>query len=575
LNFLSLKVKEDLLDYFQITEKKLNHLLYSLPEDYRYYTFSVKKRNGTPRTINSPNLDLKVIQTKLKDDLVQIYGHKGCVHGFVNGKNILTNANQHLKKKVLVNIDLKDYFSTIHYGRVRGMFAKGPFYFNDCIATLLAQICCYKGLLPQGAPTSPIISNFICRKLDNSFLVFAKRNNLFYSRYADDITFSSNKSKLMPELGTLKDGRFYLSKSISDQVSGNGFLINENKIRVAFKFNNQSVTGVKVNLKPNVSRIYIKQIRAILNACEKYGIDKAAQIHFKKNEINPNKLKSPIEFFLKRIVGKVSFVGFIRGKDDFIFAKLYSRVKAIVPDARLSIIYKKLEESTRTMILTEGKTDWKHIKSALLKFKAQGVFLDLNLSFTDYLDEHKISNSELYKICESIPKTGMQKNKVICIFDRDDKNFIPKVTSTSSSYKDWTNNVYSIVLPVPNHRAFDSICIEHYYLDENLFTYDQNNRRLFFSTEFEPNGKHKTENYEFTGKKEKLKNRFPTIIDSQVLDSSGTSVALSKNDFADYIYNNVPRFGSFDIDAYRNLFEQIILIDKLPIKGMMIETVIL
>ncbi|MGO4878932.1 reverse transcriptase domain-containing protein [Pedobacter psychrotolerans] len=565
MEFLALKAKSDLLVYLDISEKKLNHLLYFLPDDNKYYTFNVLKRDGSNRKISSPNFELKICQTKIKDDLVSIYGNKSCVHGFVNNKNILTNAQQHLGKKILVNLDLRDFFSTIHFGRVRGMFLSGPFHFNKEIATLLAQICCYQGYLPQGAPTSPIISNFICRKLDNSFINFAKENNFFYTRYADDITFSSNRKVLSVTLGSFKDNDFVISDALLKQITDNGFLINEKKVRVSFKVNHQSVTGVKVNVKPNVNRIYIKQIRAILNACEKYGVEKAAFVHFAKNKINPNKLKNPLDFFLKRIVGKISFVGFIRGKDDPIFGKLYARIKAIVPNARLSIIHKEIGQSVNTTILTEGKTDWKHIKSALSRFQQLGQYTSLNLSFTDYLDEHKISNSELYKICEAIPKTGMQKNKLICVFDRDVKSFIPRVTSTTNSYKDWTNNVYSMVLPVPDIRNFDSICIEHYYLDEELLTYDHNNRRLFISTEFDLDGQHRKQQYKFTGKLEKLKNKVPTIIDSQVIDSRGASIALSKNDFANYIYESKSGFDCFGISAFKKLFDQILIIESIGV----------
>ena len=566
MELLKIKVKADLLTYFEITEKELDHLLYRLPDNYKYYTFTVKKKDNSSRIINSPNLELKILQTKLKDDLLQVFGHKGCVHGFVKDKSILTNAKLHLRKKILVNIDLKDFFSTIHFGRVRGMFMKNPFNFNESIATLLAQVCCFRGYLPQGAPTSPIISNFICRKLDNNFLKFSKENKFYYSRYADDITFSSNK-RLSDQLGVLNGENFEVSKIILDQIAINGFSVNESKIRIAFRFNSQSVTGIKVNFKPNVSRLYIKQIRAILNACEKYGVEKAAVVHFGKIDIDVKKLKNPIDFFLKRIVGMVSFVGMVRGKDDFIFAKLFGRVKAIVPNARLSIIHKEIDKSDKTVILTEGKTDWKHINSALSKFQALGMYADLNLTFVNYLDEHKVSNSELYKICESMPKTGVQKNKIICIFDRDDKNFIAKVTSTSTFYKDWTRNVYSMVLPVPKHRDFDNICIEHYYHDNDLHTYDRNNRRIFTSKEFELTGKHKKEDYVFTGNLNKLNSRFPEIIDSQVIDSSKASVALSKNDFAAYVLGSHEGFDLFNIDSFEALFDNIQVIEKLALKS--------
>jgi RNA-directed DNA polymerase len=565
VDFLEIKDKADLSLYLGVSDQELDHLLYRLPSSHRYHTFTVKKKDSTFRVINSPTNTLKVLQSKIKEDLAEIFGVKGCVHGFVKQKNILTNAILHLRKNTVVNIDLKDFFSSIHFGRVRGMFMKAPFNFNNTVSTLLAQICCFNGFLPQGAPTSPIISNFICRGLDNSFLRFSKEHKLYYSRYADDITLSSNKKLLTNNLGKLVGNKFQVSDAIISQISGQGFSINESKARVAFKFNSQSVTGVKVNLKPNVERLYIKRIRAILHASEKFGVEKAAKVHFIKNSIDMTRLKNPIEFFLKRIVGMVSFVGMIRGKDDHIYAALFTRVKAIVPNARLSIIYKKVVSADKTVIFTEGKTDWKHMKSALLRFQALGRFTTLDLEFADHLEEHKVSNSELFKICDALAKSALHKRKIICIFDRDDKNFVPKVTSSANFYKDWTNNVYSMVLPVPLHRNFDNICIEHYYRDEDLHTYDRNNRRIFTSDEFDLAGQHKYTGYTYVGNLNKLKSRFPEIIDSQVVDSSHTSVALSKSDFANNVLYNLEGFGHLDVEPFNELFTHIETVENLSV----------
>src|SRR5690606_32388236 len=199
-------------------------------------------------------------------------------------------------------------------------------------------------------------------------------------------------------------------------------------------------------------RKYYRNLRSILHSCEKKGIEVAAKIHLKKIGIPQVKLSNPIEFFLKRIVGMTSFIGFVRGKKDPIYQKLYARVKLLIPNARLSIIYEKIDNASNPLILTEGKSDWKHIKAALQRFQADGKYTSLKCEFADYLDEHKISNSELLKICESLPKIGKHPYKIICVFDRDDRNFIPKVTSSQFIYKDWTNNIYSMVLPIPPHR---------------------------------------------------------------------------------------------------------------------------
>lgn len=564
INFLAIQSKSELCKYLFISESTLNHLLYNSSWNEKYYTFTVEKRNGNPRTIHSPNELLKRIQTILKNDLLKIYGTKGCVHGFVKGKSIKSNAQKHVNKKFVLNVDLSEFFDTIHFGRVRGLFLSNPFNFNEKIATLLAQIVCYDGFLPQGAPTSPIISNFICRRLDNDFLRFSKINKTHYSRYADDLTFSTNSLKVIENFGFLDENKFLLSAQFENIISKNNFKINYSKVRFSTKQSRQSVTGLVINEKVNIERSYYRKIRAILYSCKNDGIEKAAKIHFKNNNIDYYKLKNPIEFFLKRIVGMISFVGFIKGKGDPVYKRLYESVKVIVPGARLSIILEKIENSTKTVILTEGKTDWKHMKAALNRFQLEQKYLDLNCEFVNYLDEHMISNSELLKICESIPKTGFQPQKIICIFDRDDKNFLPKVTSSRSVYKSWTNNVFSLVLPVPPHRDFEAICIEHFYLDQDLFTFDHNHRRIFMSNEFDKNGVfiQQGEQYQYTGKKEKLLRKFPFIIDCEVEDKNKTSVALSKNDFAEYVLQNRNGFNNFDISAFKKLFDHVLEIEN-------------
>src|SRR5690606_10191540 len=137
--------------------------------------FQIEKKSGGKRQICAPREPLKSIQLRLKHALINIYKNKSCVHGFIQQRSIVTNARQHISKCLLVNIDLEDFFSSINFGRLRGLFLSDPFNFNSDVATILAHICCCNGILPQGCPTSPILSNFICRKLDNALLKLASR----------------------------------------------------------------------------------------------------------------------------------------------------------------------------------------------------------------------------------------------------------------------------------------------------------------------------------------------------------------------------------------------------------------
>jgi len=163
-----------------------------------------------------------------------VYKIKVSVHGFVNGKNILTNATNHSNRKVILNIDLKDFFTQIHFGRVRGMLSKKPYNIGIEAATVISQLACYNGVLPQGAPSSPIITNMICSPLDTQFTKIAFKNNVKYTRYADDLTFSGLNPQVVSKI----------SSRIEDIVNNEGFEINKDKTRIAGSSRAKTVTGL-------------------------------------------------------------------------------------------------------------------------------------------------------------------------------------------------------------------------------------------------------------------------------------------------------------------------------------------
>ena len=139
-----------------VAERKLCYILYA---HRNYYTeFNISKRPGASRLIQAPHRGLKVIQQKLVQVLTAVYAAKTAVHGFSKDKDILSNAFEHLDKRFVFNVDILDFFPSINFGRVRGLFMGIPYKRNPEVSTVLAQICCYKNALPQGAPTSPIVS---------------------------------------------------------------------------------------------------------------------------------------------------------------------------------------------------------------------------------------------------------------------------------------------------------------------------------------------------------------------------------------------------------------------------------
>jgi RNA-directed DNA polymerase len=186
----------------QFQPKALAYILYKKPPPTRYSSFTMAKRDGSVRKINAPSPELRLLQHNLSDLLQNCVeeinaGKKWkdqLAHGFKRDRSIITNAVKHRKRRYVFNIDLHDFFGTINFGRVRGFFIKDSnFMLHPKVATILAQIACCENSLPQGSPCSPVISNLIGHVLDIHLCKLAANKGCTYSRYADDITFSTNK----------------------------------------------------------------------------------------------------------------------------------------------------------------------------------------------------------------------------------------------------------------------------------------------------------------------------------------------------------------------------------------------
>lgn len=224
----------------------------------------------------------------------------------------------------------------------------------------------------------------------------------------------------------------------------------------------------------------------------------------------------------------------------------------------LKILENDLYNSTRALIITEGKTDWKHIKSALSFFQqTQGKFTDLDFVFHEYNDA-SFSDDKLHSFLTNVSQVSNTK-KIIGVFDRDEGH---GKRYGKNKINDLGNNVYAISIPQPKHRDYhEGICIEFMYKDQDLYKYDEYDRRLYTSSEFDDNGRlsKKLEIGVKNHNKIKGKNNpnCDNIIDSDVIDISGNSLALSKSDFADLILNKHENFRNIDFSAFEELLETI------------------
>lgn len=261
--------RKDLAELIGIDLKDLNFWLYGLDRRSFYQQKTIPKSNGGTRVIHAVAEPLKYVQKKVLEVLQKNFTPSSYAHGFTPEKSILSNAYGHRNKRLIIKVDIKDFFPSITFSRVFGMFQGQPFQFGEQAALCLAQISCIdedNGPLPQGGATSPYIANMLCRRMDKRLAKLASTSKCLYTRYADDITFSTNDVKnTNPEI---------LIEKMLEIVKSEGFIPNDEKTRILHPSDRQVVTGIIVNKGLNVNRKYLMTLRAIIRNCERDGVVK-------------------------------------------------------------------------------------------------------------------------------------------------------------------------------------------------------------------------------------------------------------------------------------------------------------
>lgn len=274
----SVKSINGLADILGFKASALSYILFKVPDAQKYKTFTIPKRSGGTRSISSPMPHLKLLQKKISILLNDCLGEieeklSSPSHGFKPGRSIFTNAAQHRGRRYVINLDLKDFFPSIHFGRIAGYFEKSrDFKLDPKIARILANILCYKSSLPQGAPSSPVVSNLLARMLDIHLARLAKRNRLTYTRYADDLSFSTNL-KVFPEsvAKQISKNVWELGPELISTIGSCGFSINDLKTRMLYRSSRQEVTGLVVNDRVTVPIEYRRWVRAAVFRLVKTG----------------------------------------------------------------------------------------------------------------------------------------------------------------------------------------------------------------------------------------------------------------------------------------------------------------
>lgn len=308
---------------------------------HRYTKFSIKKKSGGERTIHAPIKGLKSILRSLNFVLQCLHEPHRAATGFVLDKSIVDNAKIHVGNHYVLNLDLKDFFHSFDRNKVKLAFMYPPFNLRgnkekEKMAFLLASLCTHpfeiegetNAVLPQGSPTSPTITNILCERLDRRLNGLAKRFGANYTRYADDITFSSSQDiyhieekPILNQKSRYDNFRAELERLIEEEKLS----INPKKTRLQKAGYRQEATGLIVNEKVNVRRKYVKQIRMWLHFWEKYGYEKADVI-FKRDYIADKGHVKNINAHLVNVLdGKLEFLKMVKGNEDGTYKGLKER----------------------------------------------------------------------------------------------------------------------------------------------------------------------------------------------------------------------------------------------------------
>ena len=322
-NILLLNGRKEVAKFLGISLRKLTAILYGTERSTFYKAITLHKANGSERSIHAVKGALKNLQRVVLEKLNAHFHPTAYAHGFIKGRSIVTNAHFHRQKRRVIKVDLKDFFPSITFPRVAGMFRAPPFSFGDEAATIFSQIVCLPGQpgsLPQGGVTSPYVANMLCRRLDKKLARLAADHHCHYTRYADDITLSTNDIKRFDPARLLAD--------IDSVIESERFHVRPEKTRVLAPNERQIVAGVVVNSGLNVNRRYIRNLRATLHNCEQAPDIRTqiAKAHFK----DPRNARSnlvrqadgqfaiggkavnddeAVTHFFRHVIGKIIFFG--------------------------------------------------------------------------------------------------------------------------------------------------------------------------------------------------------------------------------------------------------------------------
>lgn len=542
----AVRTKPELALLLGIKASALTYLLYVLKPSTQYTSFEIPKKSGGSRTIHSPSDRLKSVQSSLsrllqdciedinkakpatqnkgkfvknnkdklpdskKNKLLEYTFTPTLSHGFVRKRSIITNAMMHLNRKNVLNIDIKDFFDSFNFGRVRGFFITNRhFCLAPDIATVIAQIACYENKLPQGSPCSPVITNLITHILDIKLAALAKAYSCTYSRYADDITFSTRKVTFPVQIMGEDAGDFIPGHELEAEIRRAGFQLNPKKTRIQYKDSRQDVTGLLVNKKPNVKSEYWRTVKSQCHMLFKSGAFTKKEGH-EFVDGNIYELEGRLNF-----IDQVDYYNRLRQKPhlnpEYAISQHSPNTRKLLSGREQTfsrfLYYRSFYANEKTTILCEGKTDNIYIKSAinrlaadypkLAKLKSNTSPYQLLVSPFNYTERTRFllqlygGASYLKGFIETFEKqykfynAPPPSNPVIIILDNDSgfteiakllkskmKQAIiyPKTTKTeefrSADFIHITKNLYAVLTPI--RKTEDQTAIEDLFEKSTL-----------------------------------------------------------------------------------------------------------
>lgn len=269
--------------------------LYTVSNDIEshYQTREIPKRNGGTRIIHTPDYLLKEIQKNILNAILNQYQISKYATAYHKNTSILKNAIPHLQKEIILKLDIKDFFSHITMDIVKQLVFIDTIY-PPQIQQLLAQLCCYKGSIPQGAPTSAAISNLIMKELDEKIGAWCDERKISFTRYCDDFTFSGSFEPVE------------VIEKVTEELSALQFQLNRKKTKVLYPHQRQIVTGIIVNEKVHTPRQYRKKIRQEMYYIQTFGL--------KEHMNHTNQILTPEEY-IHSLLGKLNYILSIQPED--------------------------------------------------------------------------------------------------------------------------------------------------------------------------------------------------------------------------------------------------------------------